>query len=370
MKNHFPCLKIFEEREKVAGFGKLYISHHYSNLTNTHKTVYHFSGTLERPKKGVGEEMQQRGVGETIGTKMEQLRLTYERDLHIQQHTIDAATISFRQSLDSTKTLAHQTLQFHAKLGKLKTELREAEDNLVKALAVKTRKEAKKIELAELISTTNARVEEFRGVVEDKRARKHEYSALISQQEDALETLEEKLNQNTEHREAIEEATVWYNKVLGLRIECGQGVKFIFTNIDANNPDDEYSFTVRRENDVHTLIDCDPQLNDAKELLIELNKSNGLYKFIRTMREKFLEVVARGLTSQDQDASMVSMPPLMSSISISSRDESSPQKVESKSDEYKRTSRKLPRGKRDRSAILSPVSASSHRHSPRFKVKK
>lgn len=43
------------------------------------------------------------------------------------------------------------------------------------------------------------------------------------------------------------------------------------------------------------MIDCDPQLNDAKELLIELNKSNGLYKFIRTMREKFLEVVARGM---------------------------------------------------------------------------
>lgn len=42
--------------------------------------------------------------------------------------------------------------------------------------------------------------------------------------EKALETLEEKLNQNTEHREAIEEATVWYNKVLGLRIECGQGM--------------------------------------------------------------------------------------------------------------------------------------------------
>lgn len=55
---------------------------------------------------------------------------------------------------------------------------------LVISFSVKTRKEAKKIELAELISTTNARVEEFRGVVEDKRARKHEYSALISQQED------------------------------------------------------------------------------------------------------------------------------------------------------------------------------------------
>lgn len=307
----------------------------------------------------------------TIRTKMEQLRLKCNRDLHIQQQSIDAGAISFQKSLDSTKTQVQETLQFHAKLGKLKTELREAEDNLVKALAVKTQKEAKRTEIAELISATNARVEELRGIVDDKRARKHEYSALLSQQDDALEELEEKLNQNTDHREAIEEATVWYNKVLGLRIECGQGVKFIFTNIDANNPDDEYSFTVRHENDVHTLIDCDPQLNDAKELTIELNKSNGLFKFVRTMREKFLEAVACGLTSQDQDTSTVSMPPLMTSILISSRDESSPQKAEPQSGECTRASRNLACGKRDRSAILSPVSASSLRRSPRFKqVKK
>lgn len=43
------------------------------------------------------------------------------------------------------------------------------------------------------------------------------------------------------------------------------------------------------------MIDCDPQLNDAKELIIELNKSNGMLKFVRTMREKFLEAVARGM---------------------------------------------------------------------------
>ncbi|KAG5602417.1 hypothetical protein H5410_033787 [Solanum commersonii] len=313
----------------------------------------------------------QNGAAATLRAKMEQLRLKCNRDLQIQQQSIDAGAISFRKSLDSTKIQAQQTLQFQEKLGKLKTEVREAEDNLVKAFAVKTRKEAKKIEIAELISSTNARVEELRGVVEDKRARKHEYSTLISQQDDALEALEEKLNQNTGHREAIEEATVWYNKVLGLRIECGQGVKFIFTNINANNPDDEYSFTIRRENDAHTLIDCDPQLNDAKELIIELNKSNGMFKFVRTMREKFLEAVARGLTSQDQDTSMVSMPAVMSSISISSRDESSPQKAEPQSDKYKKgASRKLALGKRDRSAILSPVSASSLRRSPRFKVKK
>jgi len=44
------------------------------------------------------------------------------------------------------------------------------------------------------------------------------------------------------------------------------------------------------------VIDCDPQLNDAKELIIELNKSNGMFKFVRTMREKFLEAVARGMS--------------------------------------------------------------------------
>lgn len=318
----------------------------------------------------------QNGAGATIRTKMEELRLTCDRDLHIQQQSIDAGTISFSESLNSTKTRAQETLQFQAKLGKLKTELRGAEDNLVKALAVKTRKEAKRIEMAGLICATNSRVEELRGIMEHQRARKHEYSALVSQKADALDALEEKLNQNTEHREAIEEATVWYNKVLGLRIECRQGptlsagVKFIFTNIDANNPDNEYSFTVHHENGVHTLIDCDPQLNDTKELLIELNKSNGLFKFVRTMREKFLEAVARGLTSQDQDNSTVSMPPLISSISTTSRDESSPQKAEPQPDEYKRNSRNLARGKRDRSAVFSPVSASSLRRSPRFKVKK
>ncbi|XP_060170594.1 kinetochore protein SPC25 homolog isoform X2 [Lycium barbarum] len=312
----------------------------------------------------------QEGVAATIRTKMEQLRLTCDRDLLIQQQNIDAGVISFSESLDSINTQTQETLQFQEKLGKLKTELREAEVNLVKALAVKTRKEAKRTEMADLISATNVRVEELRGAVEDQRARKHEYSTLLSQQADALQALEEELNQNTEHRDAIEEATVWYNKVLGLRIECDQGVKFIFTNIDVNNPDDKYSFTVRRENDVHTLIDCDPQLTDAKELLIELNKSNGLFKFVRTMREKFVEAVARGLTSQDQDTSMISIPPLISSISTNSRDESSPQKAEPQPDEYKRSSMKLARGKRVRSDVLSPISASSFRRSPRFKVKK
>lgn len=50
--------------------------------------------------------------------------------------------------------------------------------------AAKTRKEAKQIAIADSISSTKYTVEELRGVVENQRARKDEYAAIISQQAD------------------------------------------------------------------------------------------------------------------------------------------------------------------------------------------
>lgn len=43
------------------------------------------------------------------------------------------------------------------------------------------------------------------------------------------------------------------------------------------------------------MLDCNPPLNDTRELIGELNKSNGLFKFVRTMREKFQEFAAPGM---------------------------------------------------------------------------
>ena len=45
---------------------------------------------------------------------------------------------------------------------------------------------------------------------------------------------------------------------------------------------------------VISVLNCDPHLNDNKELIHELNKTNGLFKFVRIMREKFQEAVAQG----------------------------------------------------------------------------
>ncbi|KAI3454454.1 hypothetical protein Pfo_011117 [Paulownia fortunei] len=310
------------------------------------------------------------GSGESsVLMRMAERRLVCEREIPIQQQRIDSLLTCYRNLFDSAKSEAQQTIQLQEKLGTLKGRLREAEDALVKALAVKTRKEAKRMAMMESISVMKARVEELKGLVEDQRERKDEYAAIISQQSEALTSYKEKCNQNTEHREQIDEAISWYNRVLGFRIECGHGVKFIFTNISPENPNEEYSFIIRHENEIYTLLNCDPHLSDTKELVNELNKTNGLFKFVRTMREKFQEAAARGITlhgsSLDQDSSIISLSAPVASVSTDHSHETPLKEKGLQFAESNSNSRKVGKGR----TIHSPGSASSLRRSSRLKGK-
>ncbi|CAI9753956.1 unnamed protein product [Fraxinus pennsylvanica] len=313
--------------------------------------------------------MQSEGEN-NVRTRLAETRLTCEREIPIQQQRIVSTVISERNIFDSVKSKAQQTIHLQERLGKLKTELREAEDALVKALAVKTRKEAKQMAIRDSISETKARIEELKAIVENQRAKKDEYANIISQQSEALVAYEEKCNQISEHEEQIEEAISWYNRFLGFRIECGHGVKFIFSNINPKIANEQYSFVIRHENEIYTLLDCNPPLNDTRELICELNKSNGLFKFVRTMREKFQEVAAHGtsnqITSLDQDSSMISPSAPVASVSTDHRGESVVKEKEIQPGESNHISRKVGKGQ----AILSPGSASSVRRSSRLKVRK
>ncbi|KAA8540789.1 hypothetical protein F0562_024292 [Nyssa sinensis] len=261
-----------------------------------------------------------------------------------------------------------------AKLRKLRAELRELEDDLVKALAVKTRKEAKQMAAVDSLSTTKAKIEELKRIVEDQRARKDEYAAVISQQSVALSACEEQCNKDAERTGEIEEAISWYNRVLGFRIECKHGIKFIFTNINLKSPNEEYFFTIRHENDTYTLLDCEPHLSDIKELINELNRNNGLFKFVRIMREKFQKAAAYGIfpqvTSFDQFSSAISVPASVSSVSTDSRSESLAKQKELQPRDINRHSKKVNNNRGCKLAILSPGTGSSLRRSPRFKVRK
>lgn len=232
----------------------------------------------------------------SVWKKIEELRLTSERD-EIQTQNMDSQMVMFQKSLGSIKSRAHETVENQAKLGKLKTQLREADDDLMKAFAAKTRKEAKRMTIMDSVSVTKARTEDLRRIMQDQEARKDEYAAIVSQQSLALAASEEKSHEIRERRGEIEEAFSWYNRVLGFKIECGHGIKFIFTNINLSNPSEQYSFTIHHAIDTYTLLDCNPHLNDTEELVYDLNKSNGLFEFVRIMRKKFQEVAASGCTS-------------------------------------------------------------------------
>ncbi|KAF3968616.1 hypothetical protein ACB098_04G134800 [Castanea mollissima] len=260
--------------------------------------------------------MEAQAAEEPVRTKMESLRLTCEREIQIHQQKIDSYASSFRSSLQSIKSRAQQTAQNQGKLGELKAKLREAEDDMVKALAVKTRKEAKRMAIMDSIAAQRARVEELKRSVQVQSAKRDQYAAIISQHSLALAASEEKSNKDIECKSETQEAILWYNRVLGFHVEAGRGVKFTFKNINSRNPNEEYSLTVRYANDTYTLLDCDPHLNDTKELIYELNKTNGLFKFVRIMREKFQEAATQGflpqLTNHQESSTISTSAPVLS----------------------------------------------------------
>ncbi|PON96692.1 Chromosome segregation protein Spc [Trema orientale] len=325
---------------------------------------------------------------EPVRTRMESLRMACDTEILAHQQKIDAWTASFRQSLSSIRARVQETVQSQGsmppslgfstdlctirisdwgKLVEVKAKLRETEDDLVKALSVKNRKEAKRIAIMESLAAMKARVEELKRHVQDQRAKRDEYAEILSQQSSVSEETD---SQNV--KDEIQEAISWYNRVLGFHVEGGHGVKFIFKNISLKNPNEEYSFTVRHADNMYTLLDCDPHLNDIKELIYELNRTNGLFTFVRIMRQKFQEAAAQGylpqLTNLLQESSTVSTSAPASSISTD-RNESLAKKNEHhvQLGEVDRRSKKQNRGKGNNDALLSPGSV---RRSPRFVVKK
>lgn len=45
-----------------------------------------------------------------------------------------------------------------------------------------------------------------------------------------------------------------------------------------------------------SVLNCEPSIKGTKKLIDELNKANGLYKFVRVMRRKFREAVTPGMS--------------------------------------------------------------------------
>ncbi|CAI0547441.1 unnamed protein product, partial [Linum tenue] len=269
---------------------------------------------------------------------MESLRLICDETIPRARERMDSFEEEFASSLDSIKAKVECTAQTHGKLWKLKSTLRDAEDEFVKVLSVKTQKEAKQMRLRDSISAVRNRLEELRKTLQIQTSRRDEYAGTISQLYLVLATYEDKGNRDSELSGKTQEALLWYDRILGFQIEGG-----------------------------HVLA-CDPQLNDTKELIHELNRTNGLFKFVRTMREKFQEAASSGFLSQSSTPQQQELSTISASapaLSVYTDQSDSPTQREERSDDVKRHPKKVNRGRVGRKELPSPESI---RRSPRLRV--
>ena len=143
------------------------------------------------------------------------------------------------------------------------------------------------------------------------------------------------------------------------------------------------------------MLDCNPSLSDIKELIHELNKTNGLFKLVRIMRRRFQEAAAEGVPwvfnfsleryfstkrlyvcystgagapalSLHQGSSVISTSaPVLSSSTEGSESSTEEINIDEVEETNKHSKNILPR---KTPAIHSSGSAFSLRRSPRFKV--
>lgn len=214
------------------------------------------------------------------------------------ERNIDSWKNCVFHSLKRSESTAGDITDYQEKVGELEDRLKLLQDTYLHTKTVKETKHEQWLSDSESLSSAKCRTKDLKKMIQVLSERRREREDIISEQLSALAVLEERSKTDLRLIRGQQEAVAWYNRVLGFRIEAGQGIKFIFVNIDLACPDREFSFTIRhsRRNDHYTLLDCDPCLESSRELLDELNRTNDLFKFVRVMREMF-----QTLSLKDQD---------------------------------------------------------------------
>ncbi|ESQ45779.1 hypothetical protein EUTSA_v10010553mg [Eutrema salsugineum] len=309
------------------------------------------------------ESISEIGGGDTAKkTTMASLGLMCDKDMNEQRLKMDSFIASpFQRSMDSVLERAKATAQSQVELANMKARLRDAEDELVKVLAEKTRKEARQVGLRDSISATQSRIEVLRRTLQLQKSKREEHAKLHAANRLSLSVSKDNTGKVTEEKGDIQETISWYNQALGFHVEAGHGVKFTFTNIDAKRHTREFSFTVHYGNDIYTLLDCNPQLDGIEERVQELNKTNDLFGFVRLMRDKFLKATFSELPTNSENPKQETSIISASAPAITETSMSTPENKGSKVQLNRRHKRSSD------SPLPSPAPTSSARRSSRLK---
>ncbi|KAH9321772.1 hypothetical protein KI387_016411, partial [Taxus chinensis] len=205
---------------------------------------------------------------------------------------VDSWASASIHSFERCKSIARDVAHSQEKIDELEARFRKLDETYLHIKELKENKHEQWMANAESLSSIKSRTENLKKMKHVLSERKHEREMIISEQLTALTKLDESFKPDLRFKRGKQEAVAWYNRALGFRVECGHGIKFIFVNVDRVSPAREFSFTIRhcRRNDCYTLLDCDPSFEGTKDLLDGLNRANDLFKFVRAMRKKFLEL--------------------------------------------------------------------------------
>ncbi|XP_020599079.1 uncharacterized protein LOC110038549 [Phalaenopsis equestris] len=119
---------------------------------------------------------------EPTRSKMAQLRMACEQEIRACRERYGLLATSIRESIKSIKALVENAQINRGNLAKLKDHLKELEDSFRYALKVNASKDAKHTSISEAISAMVVRIEHLKKTVDDQRAKKDEYEAVLSRQ--------------------------------------------------------------------------------------------------------------------------------------------------------------------------------------------
>ncbi|KAI9137434.1 chromosome segregation protein Spc25-domain-containing protein [Paraphysoderma sedebokerense] len=126
---------------------------------------------------------------------------------------------------------------------------------------------------------------------QDLKSQIEEVKGLLKRKQDELTNKTSKQNQMMQ---LTENEIILFSNVLKMRLEpITSGVKIIFTHINDQNWDEEFSFSVEIEGEGFRVTATAPSLPQSSDLENWLNETNDLYGFIKLIRKEFCDFVKR-----------------------------------------------------------------------------
>ncbi|CAF2085252.1 BnaA06g16770D [Brassica napus] len=233
--------------------------------------------------------------GDTTKKTMVSLGLMREKDIDEHRLKIDSCVASpFQRSVDSVLDRAKATAQSQVELATMKSNLREAEDELVKLGQLQANTRLYKVVIFINIPSlfhSNFSLKDQANIF-----------LLRSSNKDFAVSKDSAGNVTQDN---IKDAISWYKQALGFNVEAGHGVKFTFTNIDAKRPTREFSFTVHYGNDIYsceyTHFLLKPSIDYILLFTKSLYKTNDHFGFVRQMRDKFQKATLSELPTHSEN---------------------------------------------------------------------